>query len=431
MAARWLQAVRLLLSLAFLTAFVAGCQSTALSPGPSPTTAAVIEIGAELTLGGGQGDVGPAVENAIRLAIDQANRQHLLPGYTLVLSVRDDVGASGQPDPSIGAVNALEFLNDARVAGIIGPLASDVARAQMPLTNQKGLGQISPASTASCLTLQTPESGCRGPDDLVPVLRPTGRLTYFRLAPPASLQAALTADFVYQTLAYRRVYVLSGAQDDLAASFSTRFTADGGHLVGHRRLSGGSAFPAEARSIAQSAPDAIYFAGHDPAAGAALAVLRTQLSRSIPLLIGDTLTAAVAAHTLAGSGPVYIVLAPAPQNATAQAADFVRAYQASYGPPGMYSASSYDCAWILIHAIAAALGGGARPPASADDSDAATGFRQAVLTATSKTDAQGVTGHQSFDADGDTTSNIIAIYQLTLSGASPAWKYIGAQAADA
>jgi branched-chain amino acid transport system substrate-binding protein len=310
----------------------------------------------------------------------------------------------------------------------------------MPLTNQKGIVQISPASTASCLTRQTPESGCSGPDDLLPVLRPTGRLTYFRLAPPADLQAALTANFVYHTLVYRRIYLLSGARDeatDLAASFSTQFTADGGRLVGHSRLSGGSALPAQARSIVLSAPDAIYFAGHDdPAAGAAIAALRTQLgaltgARAIPLLIGDTLTAATAVHALAAPapGPVYIVQAPATQHATPEATDFARAYQASYGPAGMYSASSYDCAWILIHAIAVALNGGSRPPANADDNDTATSFRQVVITATSKTDEQGVTGHQSFDADGDTTSNVIAIYRLTPGESQPAWKYIGTQAA--
>jgi len=432
MAERWFRAVRLLLSLTFLAVCVAGCESSTASPGPGPSTAGVIEIGAELALGIDQREVSQAMENAIRLAIEQANRQHVLPGYTLFLRVQDDVGASGQPDPSIGAVDALEFLSDARVAGIIGPLTGEVARAQMPLTNQKGLVQISPASTASCLT-EMPASGCTGPDDLLPVLRPTGRLTSFSLAPPADLQAALSADFFSHTLAYRRIYVLSGTQDDagdLAASFIARLSADGGHLVGRRQLSGGSALAAEARSILLSAPDAVYVAGPDPEAGATLALLRGQLG-TIPLLIGDTLTAALAAPALAapGPGPVYLVLAPASQSATPQAADFVRAYQASYGSPGVYSASSYDCAWILIHAIATAIAGGARPPAGVDDSDAASSFRQAVITAVSKTDAWGVSGHQSFDANGESTNDVIAIYQLTAGGDLPAWKYIGVQAA--
>lgn len=435
MAERCFQAVRLLLSLSVLAAFVAGCESSTASPGPGPSAMGVIEIGAELALSPQQSGVSQAMEDAMRLAITQANRQHILPGYTLVLSIQDDVGASGQPDPSIGAVDALKFLNDARVAGIIGPLASEVATAQMPLTNQKGLVQISPASTASCLTRSTPASGCTGPDDLLPVLRPTGRPTYFRLAPPADLQAALSADFFYHTLAYRRIYVLSGRQDDasdLAASFSARLSADGGHLVGHRQLSGGSALPAEVRSIVLSDPDAVYIAGSEPEAVATLALLRGQLG-AIPLLIGDTLTAALAAPALAapGPGPVYLVLAPAPARAstTPQAADFLQAYQASYGAPGVYSASSYDCAWLLIRAIAAAIAGGARPPSGADEGDAASSFRQAVLAAVSKTDIQGVSGQQSFDANGDTTHKIIAIYQLTAGAGLPAWRYIGVQAA--
>lgn len=435
MAGRWLQALRVLLGLALWTVLATGCASGAPGPGPGPTAGGVIVIGAELALSGSQADVGQEVENGIRLALEQANRQHVLPGYTLVLQTRDDVGASGQPDPSIGAVDALEFASDAQVAGILGPLASSVARAQLPLTNQRGIVQISPASSASCLTQETLASGCTGPADLLPLLRPTGRLTYFRLAPPANLQGALAADFTYHTLTYRRVSVLSDESDDagdLAASFSSQFIADGGRIVGHRRLQGAGVTAAEARSIVLAAPDAVYVAGHDPTV---LPALRAHLAalRAIPLLIGDPLTAATGARALgagsAGAGPVYVALAPAPAVASAQAADFVQVYRARYGLPGMYSAGSYDCAWILIHAIAAALSGGAKPAVRADDDDAAASFRQAVIAATGRTDEQGVTGQLGFDSEGDTTNRVLAIYRLVPGGGQPGWSYVGEQAA--
>lgn len=440
MARRWLQALRLLLGLALWTTLVAGCESGAPGPGHSPAATGVIAIGAELALTGSQADVGWEVENGIRLAIEQANRQHVLAGYTLVLQTRDDVGASGQSDPSIGAVDALEFVSDAQVAGILGPLASNVARAQLPLTNQRGIVQISPASSASCLTQETAASGCAGPADLLPLLRPTGRLTYFRLAPPANLQGALTADFAYHTLTYRRVYVLSDGHDDaddLAASFSSQFATDGGRIAGHRHLAGAGVSAAEARSIVLAAPDAIYLVGHDPGAVAAIAALRIHLAalaprRAIPLLIGDTLTAAMVAHAPgagpAPAGPIYAVLAPAPAPTSAQAADFAQAYRERYGPPGVYSAGGYDCAWVLIHALAAALRTGAKPAVRADDNDAAASFRQAVIAATGRTDEQGVTGHVSFDSAGDTTNRVVAIYQQ-VPGGQAGWNYIGVQAA--
>ncbi|HEY1350101.1 MAG TPA: branched-chain amino acid ABC transporter substrate-binding protein [Ktedonobacteraceae bacterium] len=432
MAGRCFQALCLLL----LTTLLAGCQSSTPDPGPGPSAAGVIEIGADLALSGSQAAVGQAAENGMRLAIARANRQHVLGGYTLALAVRDDVGASGLPDPSIGAVNVLELLGRTPLAGIIGPLASEVARAQLPLTNQRGIAQISPASSATCLTRETPQSGCIGAFDLVPLLRPTGRLTYFRLAPPADLQGVLSADFVYHTLNARRVVVLTSGQDadDLALSFRNQFTADGGRIVEH--LPGERA---TARGIALAAPDLIYFADHAPGAEATLLALRTQLAAmgragTIPWLIGDTLAAAtlasVPASGLVGRAPVYLLVAPAPADAgtTPEALDFIRAYQASYGPPGMYSAGSYDCTWILIHAIAAALSTGARPPAGPDDSDAASNFRQAVLAAINKTDEQGVTGRLHFDPDGDSVNRTIAIYRLSPASVD-GWTYVGARAA--
>jgi branched-chain amino acid transport system substrate-binding protein len=436
MAGRCLQTLHLLLGLTLLTTLLAACQSSAPGPGPGPSATGVIEIGADLALSGSQAAVGQAAENGIRLAIAQANRQHVLAGYTLALAARDDVGALGQADPSIGAVNVLDLLGQAPVAGIIGPLASEVARAQLPLTNQRGIVQISPASAATCLTRETPQSGCIGAFDLLPLLRPTGRLTYFRLAPPADLQGVLTADFVYHTLNARRVMVLTDGQDaaDLALSFRNQFTADGGRIVGHLQSD-----HATARGIALAAPDLLYFADHAPDAGVALLALRTQLAAmgragAITLLIGDTLAAATLApllgHQPANRPAVYLMVAPALADAgtTPEARDFTRAYQVSYGPPGIYSAGSYDCAWMLIHAIAAALDAGARPPMGPNDSDAASNFRQAVIAASNKTDEQGVTGRLRFDQDGDSTNRAIAIYRLT-PGAPDAWSYVGTRAA--
>ena len=229
MARRWFQVFRLLTGLALFATLLVGCESATPHPGSNIATPGVIKIGAELPLVGDGASAGKAAEDGIRLAIDEANRQHILPGYTLVLDAKNDVGASGLQDPSVGAVNVMELISDAQVAGIVGPLASDVARAEMPLTNQKGIVQISPANTATCLTQNTLESGCTGPDNLIPLLRPTGRVTYFRLATPDNLQGALTADFAYRTLGYRRVVVIDDTEADgagLASNFINHPSSD-------------------------------------------------------------------------------------------------------------------------------------------------------------------------------------------------------------
>lgn len=435
MARRWFQVFRLLTGLALFAALLVGCEGSAPNPGSTPTTSGMIKIGAELPLIGGDASAGKAAEDGIRLAIDEANRQNILPGYTLMLNAKNDVGASGSQDPSIGAVNVMELIGDAQVAGIIGPLVDNVARAEMPLTNQRGIVQISPATTASCLTQNTLESGCTGPDNLVPQLRPTGRANYFRLATPDNIQGALVADFAYKTLNERRVFVIDDAEVDnagLAPNFISQFTADGGRIVGHSHLQNRSDYTTELRKIAILRPDAIYFTGKS--AMPALA-LRRQMEitpglEMTPFLIGDALTASAFARAIGpGSiGPVYSIVASADATTNPSAASFIQKYQSTYGSPGMYSASSYDCAWILINAIKAAISEGAKPPARPDDGDAANNFRQAIVAATMKADYNGVTGHQSFDTDGDTMNRVISIYQLADINGQPGWKYVGSEA---
>jgi branched-chain amino acid transport system substrate-binding protein len=435
MARRWFQVFRLLTGLALFATLLVGCESATPHPGSNIATPGVIKIGAELPLVGDGASAGKAAEDGIRLAIDEANRQHILPGYTLVLDAKNDVGASGLQDPSVGAVNVMELISDAQVAGIVGPLASDVARAEMPLTNQKGIVQISPANTATCLTQNTLESGCTGPDNLIPLLRPTGRVTYFRLATPDNLQGALTADFAYRTLGYRRVVVIDDTEADgagLASNFINQFTSDGGRIVGH--IQSRSDYAAELQKIAILRPDAIYFTGQSVNSGS---VLRRQMEatpglETTPLLIGDTLIAeAIAQASGPGSaGPVYSIVASADATANPSATEFVQKYQSMYGPIGLYSASSYDCAWILIDAVKAAISAGAKPPTAADDSDAASSFRQAVISALMKTDYDGVTGHQSFDPNGDTMNRVISVYQVTDADGRPDWKYIGSESSS-
>jgi branched-chain amino acid transport system substrate-binding protein len=434
MARRWFQAVRLLTGLALFAILLGGCESGTPHPGNNVATPGVIKIGAELPLIGDEASAGNAAEDGIRLAIDEANLRHILPGYTLMLDAKNDVGASGMQDPSIGAVNVMELISDAQVAGIVGPLASNVARAEIPLTNQKGIGQISPANTASCLTQNTLESGCSGPDNLIPVLRPSGRVTYFRLATPDNLQGALTADFAYRTLGYRRVVVIDDTETDgasLASNFINQFTSDGGRVIDHIYLQGDSDSAAEFQKIAILRPDAIYFAGQSANAGSLLrrGMEATPGLEATPLLIGNALIAdaLLRAGGPASAGPLYSIVASADATTNPSASDFVQTYQSRYGPIGLYSASSYDCAWILINAVKAAISAGAKPPTAADDSDAANSFRQAVISALMKTDYDGVTGHQSFDPNGDTMNRVISVYQITGTADRPDWKYIGSE----
>ena len=94
---------------------------------------------------------------------------------------------------------------DALVAGIVGPLNSRVALAELPITNQAPLAQISPATTHPCLSKELAEWECSGFTSLLANLCPTGKVTSFRIAPTDDLQGPAAADFVLKTLQLKKV----------------------------------------------------------------------------------------------------------------------------------------------------------------------------------------------------------------------------------
>lgn len=432
MTGRWLRIFSLVMGVALLAGILAGCGSG--TTGGGSTTSGVIKIGTDFPVSGGDASSGKPAENGVHLAIDEANAAHAIPGYTISLVAKDDVGVSGVHDPSVGAANVTALTNDAQVAGIVGPFNSSVATAELPITNEKGIAQISPSNTNTCLTQDTPESGCTGVNDLVPKLRPTGKVTYFRVATTDDHQGGVAADYAARTLHLKNVYVIDDTEVygvGLALNFIKEFTADGGHILGHDSIQSTTDYSAELHKIAGLKPDAIYFAGNDSTGGTPV---RKQMAgvpglENTPMLGGDGINTGAFAQAIGAGhgGAVYSTVAAIDATKLPSAADFIQKYQKAYGQLGSYSAGSYDCAKILINAIKAAIAGGAKPPATSDDTDAASSFRQAVINAMMKTDYKGVTGHQSFDADGDTTNKTISIYQLADVNGQPGWKYVTAE----
>lgn len=397
----------------------------------------VIKIGADLPLSGIAASSGVSIENSIALAVSEANAEHFLPGYTLLFEPQDDVGLSGQPNPSIGARNITLLLNDAEVAGVIGPFNSAVALDELPLSNVAPLAQLSPTATATCLTQDTPDAGCSEANDLLTTLRPTNRVTYFRTAAADIYQGRVGADYAYNILGYRSVYVIDDAEIDgmsLAGAFLQEFVALGGRVLSHDSLSARTNYTHTLEKAARLHPALVYFAGLDSTGGI---VLRQQMVTTpglgaTPFMSGGGVQTGnfVQAVGAERGGPVYSTAATADTSRLAAASQFLSEYQSSYGTPGVYSGGGYDCAMILLNAIKTAIQAGARPAASSTDVDGARAFRQAVIAELMKTDYDGVTGHQSFDANGDTTNTTVTIYQLTEERGAPAWKYVTSESPE-
>src|SRR6266705_751995 len=420
------------LFLAILTACGAG--TTTGTPSGTPSAGSTtIKIATDLPVSGKDTSSGKPAEDGANLAVMEANAKHTINGYTLVFDPKDDVGANGLHDPAVGAQNVTALVGDALVAGIVGPFNSSVAKAEMPVTNQAPLAQISPANTNPCLTKDTAASGCSGSNNLLPTLRPSGKVSYFRIATTDDHQGPAGADYLYKTLGYKKAYVIDDAETygiGIANSFTGEWKTLGGTVLGR------SSEPATTTSyvslltqIATTHPDVIYFGGLDSTGG----ILIRQQMRQIPTLKntpmggGDGIITPSFASTIGTSsgGPVYGTVAVVDTTTVPSASAFRTKYASTFTDPlNVYSASAYDCANILIQAIKTALANGAHTPANSGDQAGAKAFRQAVINAVQGTSWDGITGHQAFDSNGDTTNKFISIYQLANNtSGKPDWIY--------
>ncbi len=367
------------------------------------------------------------------MAVDEANKNHTIPGYTIEFVPKDDVGPSGSHDPSVGAQNVRALIGDALVAGIIGPFNSSVAKAEMPITNRAPIVQISPANTNTCLTQRGANVDCTGANDFVPTLRPTGKVTYFRVAGTDSHQGPAGADYLFKTLHYKSVYVIDDAETygiGIADSFSNEWKALGGTYLGRSsEPSTTTSYVSLLTQIASKHPEVIYFAGVDSTGG----ILVRQQMRQVPALAnlpfagGDGIVTPDFASTIGLSGgPVYGTIAVKDTVQNPATASFKAKYLAIYSTINVYSAAAYDCANILIQAIKTALANGAHTPKDSGDAADAKNFRQAVINAVQGISYDGVTGHQSFDQNGDTNNKVFTIYKLDTLNNKPDWKFLTA-----
>ncbi len=418
------------LFLAILTACGAGTTTGSGTPTTGSTT---IKLATDLPVSGKDTSSGKPAEDGANLAVMEANANHTIPGITLVFDPKDDVGANGLHDPAVGAQNVTALVGDALVAGIVGPFNSSVAKAEMPITNQAPLAQISPANTNPCLTKDTAASGCSGSSNLLPTLRPTGKVSYFRIATTDDHQGPAGADYLYKTLGLKKAYVIDDAETygiGIADSFTGEWKTDGGTVLGR------SSEPATTTSyvslltqIATTHPDVIYFGGLDSTGGILIRqqMLQIPTLKNTPLGGGDGIITPSFASTIGTSsgGPVYGTVAVVDTTTVPTAAAFRTKYASTFTDPlNVYSASAYDCANILIQAIKTALANGAHTPANSGDQAGAKAFRQAVINAVQGTSWAGITGQQAFDSNGDTTNKFISIYQLANNASGkPDWIY--------
>jgi branched-chain amino acid transport system substrate-binding protein len=378
---------------------LAGCSGNAPS-GSGATPGSVVKIGADLPVSGGDASDGMPTANGVKLAVIDANKGKLIPGFTIEASVVDDA-VNGVHSPSQGAKNIQAFASDPSVLGVVGPFNSNVAKAEIPLSNSLGIALISPANTNPDLT--------KGP--LALELRTTNpnAITYFRVCTTDDIQGPAGADYAAQVVKLKRAYVLDDNETygkGVADQWAAQFQKDGGTVLGHDHITKGQQdFHALLTRAASQNPDVIFYGGTTSTGGG---LVRKQMADAglggIAYFGADgirndqflTDAGATANGSFATVATVNAAKIPAAQT-------FLKEYQAQFGQPvGSYSANGYVAAMTLIEAIAAAMKeqGGAGLPTRAQVLDQLRSSKQHAS----------IIGTFSFDASGDTTNKIISIY---------------------
>ncbi len=367
----------------------------------------VVKIGIELPLSGAELPNGDPTLKGVQLAIEQ----NPVPGFDVQLNIKDDA-LNGKHDPQTGATNIGQLVNDSSVFAVVGPFNSNVAQAEIPVSNAAGLIQCSPANTSPDLT--------KGASALA--LRPSNptKIAYVRVATTDDIQGQAGADIAYNVVGAKTAYIVDDTETygkGLADQFETTFKALGGTVVGHDGVgaSGQSDYTALLTAAKAKNPQFVYFGGVTATGGG---LLRKQMVQngmgSIPFGGGDGISdgsAATASSFLNVAGPdgdmnTYMTVAAV--HDIPDAAKFASDYKAKFGAePGAYSASGYACAQIFLQALKAS--------GSADREKI-----RSYVTTTSNTFTT-VLGNVSFDANGDTSQHVISDYKFD--PATKDWKY--------
>ena len=165
---------------------LAGCGGS--SSSSSVTTSYVsktVDIYSSLPLHGASSAQTEPLVNGIELALSQAGGKagQFTVNYQ---SLDDSTAAAGKWDPSQTAANARRAAADPSTVYYIGEFNSDASEISIPILNQAGIPQVSPASTYVGLTTNEPGSAPGEPEKYYP----TETRTFLRIIPNDSVQAA-------------------------------------------------------------------------------------------------------------------------------------------------------------------------------------------------------------------------------------------------
>jgi branched-chain amino acid transport system substrate-binding protein len=342
------------------------------------------------------------IVNGIRLAIDEYPE---IAGMKIEYLDKDDATAqAGEWEAAKEADNAREAIADKNVVAFIGPYNSGAAKASMPILNEAGLVQVSPACTWPGLTKKVPGDEKSGEPD---IYKKSGTLTFCRVCPTDFVQGPLSAVFAKEVLKVGRVYILDDKQlygAGIAGLFEKKAKELGIEILGHQSIDPKQPnFKTLMAQVASKKPQLLYFGGTSQSGGPQIAKdLKAEPGLGdCPMMCPDgcyedAFIDGAGADVV--NGRVYATIGGKdPSQLTGPGAEFVKKYKEKY--PGKsieaYAVYGYEAGKVVLEAV---------KKVGSKDREA---IRKEILA--TKDFTAGALGKWSFDADGDTDLKVLTI----------------------
>lgn len=225
-----------------------------------------IRVGVFNSLTGGTATFGISSTQGIQMAADEWNARGGLLGKKIELIVEDD-----QSKPDEAALAVTKLINQNRVVGILGEVASSRTLAGAPIAQKAGIPLITPASTNPKVT----QVG-----DFI-----------FRVCYVDSFQGVVCARFATQKLGLKRLAILKDIKNDysvgLADYFKQNVPSLGAEIVSEQSYSEGDTdFRAQITAMKGANPDGIFIPGYYTEAGLIAKQVREQNITAV-LIGGD------------------------------------------------------------------------------------------------------------------------------------------------
>ena len=338
-----------------------------------------VKIGVSGPLTGASAANGKDIENGVRMAIDEANAQHLKIGSGEVRFVLDSVDDQG--DPRVG-VQVAQKLVDEGVTVVVGHYNSGVCLPASRVFASAGIPLIDPAATNPTITQQ-------------------GLASVFRVIPTDAQNAGNAGKYAVTVTRAKRIAVM----DDRTAfgqgeadEFKKAVQANAGNIVVSEFTNDKAVeFNAQLTNIKSSNADVLFFGGLDGQAGL-VAKRMKQLAMKTRFLGGGAIADSIFTQIAGDAGEGGLAWEYGrPLDRLPKGKEFATNYEKKFGSaPLTYSPFAYDAAALAIAAMKEA---NSTKPAE-------------ITAALKKIRYTGITGEISFDKNGDLLKPSSTLYQV-------------------